>query len=179
MKQFSYQKHYSLCRFNYVCLSFSYVRLLFNCLLVIQLCPFVFQLCLLVVQLLYLIMPASRLRAVPLRSVTSKLGRTGESEFTRARKARVRSERKPRGSRVPLSVNSLSPVLPSLDVTDRRGTARSLACFTFNYLRYYLPITASSRLSCTRFENGVGENSRCERFRGKRRKLSTSINIVE
>ena len=40
----------------------------------------------------------SRLRAVPLRSVTSKLGRTGESEFTRARKARVRSERKPRGS---------------------------------------------------------------------------------
>ena len=39
-----------------------------------------------------------RLRAVPLRSVTSKLGRTGESEFTRARKARVRSERKPRGS---------------------------------------------------------------------------------
>ena len=26
----------------------------------------------------------------------SKLGRTGESEFTRARKARVRSERKPR-----------------------------------------------------------------------------------
>ena len=55
-----------------------------------------------------------RLRAVPLRSVTSKLGRTGESEFTRARKA-------------PLSVNSLSPVLPSLDVTDRRGTARSLS----------------------------------------------------
>ena len=40
----------------------------------------------------------SRLRAVPLRSVMSKLGRTGESEFTRARKARVRSERKPRGS---------------------------------------------------------------------------------
>ena len=39
-----------------------------------------------------------RLRAVPLRSVTSKLGRTGESEFTRARKARVRSEQKPRGS---------------------------------------------------------------------------------
>ena len=39
-----------------------------------------------------------RLRAVPLRSVTSKLGRTGESEFTRARKARVRSELKPRGS---------------------------------------------------------------------------------
>ena len=29
-------------------------------------------------------------------------------------------------SPVPLSVNSLSPVLPSLDVTDRRGTARSL-----------------------------------------------------
>ena len=59
MKQFSYQKYYSLCRFNYVCLSFNYVRLLFNCLLVVQLCPFVFQLCLLVVQLLYLIMPAS------------------------------------------------------------------------------------------------------------------------
>ena len=39
-----------------------------------------------------------RLRAVPLWSVTSKLGRTGDSEFTRARKARVRSERKPRGS---------------------------------------------------------------------------------
>ena len=58
MKQFSYQKYYSLCRFNYVCLSFSYFRLLFNCLLVIQLCSFVFQLCLLVVQLLYLIMPA-------------------------------------------------------------------------------------------------------------------------
>ena len=49
----------------------------------------------------------------------------------------MRSERKPRGSwgeggkgsrlsPVPLSVNSLSPVLPSLDVTDRRGTARSL-----------------------------------------------------
>ena len=29
-------------------------------------------------------------------------------------------------SPVPLSINSLSPVLPSLDVTDRRGTARSL-----------------------------------------------------
>ena len=38
----------------------------------------------------------SRLRAVHLQSVTSKLGRTGEKEFTRARKARVRSERKPR-----------------------------------------------------------------------------------
>ena len=110
MKQFSYQKYYSLCRFNYVCLSFSYVRLLFNCLLVIQLCPFVFQLCLLVVQLLYLIMPAWH---------------------------------------------------------------------SIIYVRYYLPITASSRLSCTRFENGVKGNSRCERFRGKRRKLSTSINIVE
>ena len=41
-------------------------------------------------------MENARLRAVPLRSVTSKLSRTGESEFTRARKARVRSERKPR-----------------------------------------------------------------------------------
>ena len=78
-----------------------------------------------------------RLRAVPLRSVTSKLGRTGESEFTRARKVRVRGERKPRGSwgesgkGVPFSVNSLSPVLlspvlPNLDVTHRRGTGRSL-----------------------------------------------------
>lgn len=28
--QFSYQKYYSLCRFNYVCLSFNYVRLTFN-----------------------------------------------------------------------------------------------------------------------------------------------------
>ena len=37
----------------------------------------------------------------------------------------------------------------------------------------------ASRLSCTRFENGVEGNSRCERFRGKRRKLSTSNNIVE
>ena len=45
-----------------------------------------------------LFMVGYRLRAVPLRSVTSKLGRTGESEFTRARKARVRGERKPRGS---------------------------------------------------------------------------------
>ena len=50
----------------------------------------------------------------------------------RARKEIVRSERKPRGSwgeglsPVPLSANSLSPVLPSLDLTDRRGTARSL-----------------------------------------------------
>ncbi|KAK2558753.1 ATP-dependent RNA helicase DHX8 [Acropora cervicornis] len=39
-----------------------------------------------------------RLRAVPLLSVTSKLGRTGESEFKRTRKAQVRSERKPRRS---------------------------------------------------------------------------------
>ena len=50
MKQFSYQKYYSLCRFSYVCLSFNYVRLSFNyvflsfnyyissCLLDIQLC---------------------------------------------------------------------------------------------------------------------------------------------
>ena len=30
MKQFSYQKYYSLCRFNYVCLSFNYVCLSFN-----------------------------------------------------------------------------------------------------------------------------------------------------
>ena len=37
----------------------------------------------------------------------------------------------------------------------------------------------SSRLSCTRFENGVEGNSRRERFRRKRRKLSTSNNIVE
>ena len=50
-------------------------------------------------------------------------------------------------SPVPLSVNSPSPVLPSLDVTDRRGTARSLVLFmvtrqdtllkeTFIYLKY-------------------------------------------
>ena len=38
---------------------------------------------------------------------------------------------------------------------------------------------ASLRLSCMKFENGVEGNSRCERFRRKRRKLSTSINIVE
>ena len=51
MKQFSHQKYYSLCRFNYVCLSFSYVGLSFNiCLLVIQLCQFVFQLCLHVIR---------------------------------------------------------------------------------------------------------------------------------
>ena len=55
------------------------------------------------------------------------------------------------------------------------------SCLLDNYVRYYLnlPITASSRLSCTRFENGVKGNSRCEPFRGERRKLSTSINIVE
>ena len=40
-------------------------------------------------------------------------------------------------------------------------------------------VLASSRLSCTRFEKGVEGNSRCERFRRKRRKFSTSINIVE
>ena len=34
-------------------------------------------------------------------------------------------------------------------------------------------------LSCTRFENGVEGNSTCERFRRKRRKLSTNINIIE
>ena len=43
MKQFSYQKYYLLCRFNYVCLTFNYVFLSFNyyissCLLDIQLC---------------------------------------------------------------------------------------------------------------------------------------------
>ena len=38
---------------------------------------------------------------------------------------------------------------------------------------------ASLRLSCTKFENGVEGNFRCEWFRRKRRKLSTSINIVE
>ena len=38
---------------------------------------------------------------------------------------------------------------------------------------------APLRLSCTRFENGVNGNSTCERFWPKRRKLSTSINIVE
>lgn len=70
---------------------------------------------------------------------------------TRARKARERGKRKceasesrgeagekagkeggtrPSSSRlspVPLSANSFSPVLPSLDLTDRRGTARSLS----------------------------------------------------
>ena len=35
-----------------------------------------------------------------------------------------------------LSVNSLSPVLPSLDVTDRRGTARSLSCTWLTRLRF-------------------------------------------
>ena len=40
-------------------------------------------------------------------------------------------------------------------------------------------VQASLRLSCMRFENGVEGNSRCERFRRKTRKLSTSINIVE
>ena len=38
---------------------------------------------------------------------------------------------------------------------------------------------APLRLSCTRFENGVEGNSTCERFRRKRRKLSTNINIIE
>ena len=43
MKQFSYQKYYLLCRFNYVCVTFNYVFLSFNyyissCLLDIQLC---------------------------------------------------------------------------------------------------------------------------------------------
>ena len=38
---------------------------------------------------------------------------------------------------------------------------------------------APLRFSCTRFENGVDGNSRCERFQRKRRKLSTNINIIE
>ena len=36
----------------------------------------------------------------------------------------------------------------------------------------------SSRLSCTRFENGVEGFSRCERFQRKRRKLSTSLTLL-
>ena len=75
-----------------------------------------------------------RLRAVPLRSVTSKFGRAGERKLTERRTG----EREAPSPQLPLGfrslrtraflarVNSLSPVLPSLDVTDRRGTARSL-----------------------------------------------------
>ena len=77
------------------------------------------------------------------------------------------------------SCHSIMSVCLSIMSSCRSITISHHACLTFNYVRHYLPITASSRLSCTRFENGVGENSRCERFRGKRRKLSTSINIVE
>ena len=75
--------------------------------------------------------------------------------------------------------HSIMSVCLSIMSSCRSITISHHACLTFNYVRYYLPITASSRLSCTRFENGVEGNSRCERFRGKRRKLSTSINIVE
>ena len=39
-------------------------------------------------------------------------------------------------------------------------------------------VHASLHLSCTRFENGIEGNSRCERFQWKRRKLSKSINIL-
>ena len=77
------------------------------------------------------------------------------------------------------SCRSIMSVCLSIMSSCRSITISHHACLTFNYVRYYLPITASSRLSCTRFANGVEGNSRCERFRGKRRKLSTSINIVE
>ena len=40
-------------------------------------------------------------------------------------------------SPVPLSINSLSPVLPSLDVTGRRGTARSLYSYRINELSFH------------------------------------------
>ena len=75
------------------------------------------------------------------------------------------------------SCHSIMSVCLSIMSSCHSITISHHACLTFNYVRYYLPITASSRLSCTRFENGVEGNSRCERFRGKRRKLSTSINM--
>ena len=77
------------------------------------------------------------------------------------------------------SCHSIMSVYLSIMASCYSITISHHACLTFNYVRHYLPITASLRLSCTRFENGVEGNSRCERFRGKRRKLSTSINIVE
>ena len=77
------------------------------------------------------------------------------------------------------SCHSIMFVCLSIMSSCRSITISHHAYLTFDYVRYNLPTTASSRLSCTKFENGVEGNSRCERFRGKRRKLSTSINIVE
>ena len=67
-----------------------------------------------------------------------KLGRTGESELTERGTGESTFPPFPLSPQIPLGfssprtcaflapVNSLSPVLPSLDVTGRRGTARSL-----------------------------------------------------
>ena len=61
-------------------------------------------------------------------------------------------------SPVPLSVNSLSPVLPSLDVTDRRGTARSLVldrtwlsqCVVLEFLAAFSKVFRKASLSLMR-----------------------------
>ena len=69
------------------------------------------------------------------------------------------------------SCHSVMSVCLSIMSSCRSITISHHACLTFDYVRYNLPITASSRLSCARFENGVEGNSRCEPFRGEKEKI--------
>ena len=111
-----------------------------------------------------------------LRSVTSKLGRTGESQLplgfrslrTRAFLARV---------------NSFSPVLQSLDVTDRRGTARSLTYLVPN-LRDHSKFSPNRRMSrvCRNWkrvasESRLWQNVNLSRMSSEFPKSATDSNI--
>ena len=173
MKQFSYQKYYSLCRFNsvrlsfhYVCLSFSYVFLSFNyvrlsfnyvflsfnyyissCLLDIQLCSILcFN-----YYFLSLNYPWSFTHLIT--TVCHVI-----SYF----------------------VNFIELWLVAIQLFNIDSILIDRLYLSPQKHRWLLTdVLASSRLSFTRFEKGVEGNSRFERFRRKRGKLSKSINIVE
>ena len=144
------------------------------CLLVIQSCPFVFQLCLLVIQLLYLIMPAWNPVMLDiifqLLLFVIKLSRS----FSRLIIAVCHA--------ISYFMNFIELRLVAIQLFNIDSI--SIDCLYLSPQKHRCILTevfaqASSRLSCTRFENGVEGNSGCKRFRRKKRKLSTSINIVE
>ena len=199
MKQFSYQKYYSLCRFNYVCLSFNYVRFSFNyvCLsfdyvrlsfnYIFSSFNYVLLSFKYVLSLNYYILSWFNYVLLPFNYYISSC--LFEIQLC--------------------SILSFSYYFLSLNYPWSFSHLIIIVCHAISYfmnfielwlLRFNYSISidrlylspqkhrwlltdvlaqTSSRLSCTRFENGVEGNSRCERFRPKRRKLSTSNNIVE
>ena len=155
MKQFSYQKYYLLCRFNYVCLTFNYVFLSFNyyissCLLDIQLCS--------ILSFNYYFLSLNYPWSFSHLIITVCHAISYFMNFIELWLVAIQL----------FNIDSIS--IDRLYLSPKKHRRWMTDVFA----------QASLRLSSwTRFENGVEGNSRCERFQRKRRKLSTSINSVE